>query len=158
MKVLLIGGTGVGKTTLKQRLSGQELLRKKTQMIEFNAQFIDCPGEYLEIPRYYHVLIDMSFQVDEVWALVAADSKQSIFPPNFAKSFNRKVIGIITKIDKGGADSERARNFLLTAGISENVYPVCALSGKGCAGLARRLNKMEEQCLNNTKKSNLPGH
>ena len=53
-KVLLIGGIGAGKTSLKQKLMNEHLSYRKTQMLDFSQLFIDCPGEYLEIPRFYH--------------------------------------------------------------------------------------------------------
>ena len=55
--ILLIGGVGAGKTTLKQYLMNEAQAYRKTQMLEFKGFFIDCPGEYLQMPTYYRVLI-----------------------------------------------------------------------------------------------------
>ena len=57
-KILLIGGIGAGKTSLKQMIMNEQVSYRKTQMLDYSELFIDCPGEYLEIPRFYHVLID----------------------------------------------------------------------------------------------------
>ena len=43
-KILLIGRTGAGKTTLTQALKGEKLNYKKTQYINFQGALIDTPG------------------------------------------------------------------------------------------------------------------
>lgn len=145
-KILLIGGIGAGKTSLKQILGHETLSYRKTQMLEFSNTFIDCPGEYLEIPRYYHVLIDTSHQVLEIWALQDATKKRSIFPPNFVNIFRQPVIGILTKIDLPQANLENARSYLKDAGIIEPIYPISVMSGEGIQPLAQRV---ESLCLEN---------
>lgn len=138
-KILLIGAVGAGKTSLKQALNQETLCYKKTQVMDFSSIFIDCPGEYLEIPRYYHILIDASHRVSEIWALHDSTKKRSYFPPNFAHVFRKPVIGVITKIDLPQADRELARTLLSYAGISEPYYEVSVLSGEGISSLAQRL-------------------
>ena len=48
MKLMLVGKTGVGKTTLTQRLNKEKLEYKKTQMVDYIGEIIDTPGEYIE--------------------------------------------------------------------------------------------------------------
>lgn len=143
-KILLIGGIGAGKTSLKQFLMNENVSYLKTQMLDFSQIFIDCPGEYLEIPRYYHVLIDCSHQVSEIWALQDATKDRSIYPPKFAKVFNKPIIGIITKIDLEKAKVERAASYLTYAGISDPFYPTSIISGKGYSPLRMRLEAYNE--------------
>lgn len=138
-RILLIGGVGSGKTTLRQRLLRESLVYRKTQVLEFSRLFVDCPGEYLEMPRYYHVLIDASHRAAEVWAVQDATRRRSYFPPNFAKAFAKPVVGIVTKIDHEKADPAAAAAHLRRAGIADPVYLVSALSGEGIAYLADRL-------------------
>ena len=143
-RILLIGGVGSGKTTLKQRLLREALVYRKTQVLEFTRLFVDCPGEYLEVPRYYHVLIDASHRAAEVWAVQDATKRRSFFPPNFARAFSKPVIGVVTKIDHEKADSAAAVAHLCQAGIADPVYLVSALSGEGIAALADRLGAADE--------------
>lgn len=134
-KILLIGGIGSGKTSLKQYLNREELIYRKTQVLEYSNLFVDCPGEYLEIPRYYHVLINSSLDVAAICALQDATKTRSFYPPNFLKVFSKPLIGVVTKTDISGVDSERARSFLSLAGVSNPVYPISVLSGSGVSAL-----------------------
>lgn len=136
---MLIGSIGSGKTSLKQSLNQEALHYKKTQVMDFSGIFIDCPGEYLEIPRYYHVLIDASHRVSEIWALQDSTKTRSFFPPNFAHVFSKPVIGVISKIDHPQANLELARTFLNYAGIAQPYYEVSSLSREGMSSLAERL-------------------
>ena len=45
MKIMLIGASAAGKTTLIQRLIDKEIKYDKTQTIEYIGNFIDTPGE-----------------------------------------------------------------------------------------------------------------
>ena len=48
-RIIMIGRSMAGKTTLCQYLSDQQLKYKKTQAVEIiNKNMIDTPGEYLE--------------------------------------------------------------------------------------------------------------
>jgi ethanolamine utilization protein EutP len=143
-KILLIGGIGAGKTTLKQKLSNQAVSYHKTQMLDFSSLFIDCPGEYLEIPRYYHVLVDTSHRVSEIWALQDPTKARAIYPPNFTRTFRKPVIGIITKVDLPQADIKRSIAFLSIAGIREPIYQVSVVAGAGLKGLESRLEALKE--------------
>jgi len=141
-KILLIGGIGAGKTSLKQMLMNEQVSYRKTQMLDFSQIFIDCPGEYLEIPRFYHVLIDTSFQVSEIWALQDATKSRTFYPPKFAKVFNKPVIGIITKVDLPEAKVEQAISYLAYAGITEPFYPTTIMNGEGFSPLRMRLEAL----------------
>ncbi|SHN68899.1 EutP/PduV family microcompartment system protein [Desulfitobacterium chlororespirans] len=141
-KILLIGGVGAGKTTLKQALSDLPLIYQKTQVLNFGDVFIDCPGEYLEIPRYYHVLIDLSHRVAEIWALQDATRPCGIYPPKFACVFKKPVIGVITKIDLPQANVETARLFLNNGGIPQPYYEISALHKQNTQILRTRIESL----------------
>lgn len=143
-KILLIGGIGAGKTSLKQMLMNEHLSYRKTQVLDFSQLFIDCPGEYLEIPRFYHVLIDASHQVSEIWALQDATKQRTFYPPKFAKVFNKPIIGIITKVDLVKANVEQAISYLTYAGIAEPFYLTSIIDGKGYDPLRLRLEALNE--------------
>jgi len=98
-KFMLIGSSQVGKTTLIQMLKKHDIKYKKTQSVERIENFIDVPGEYIEIPHYYRALLVTSYDADMIILVQGADEEQSMFPPRFASAFNKKAIGVVTKID-----------------------------------------------------------
>jgi len=118
-KMMLIGESGVGKTTLIQVLSGEDFSARKTMAVEFTGRFIDTPGEFLENRRFYPALITSSADCDVVAMVQDATRISSLFPPQFSTIFTRKVIGIVTKVDVEGCNVERAERFLENAGVKE---------------------------------------
>ena len=132
MKVMLIGESGVGKTTLIQVLTGATFAAKKTQAVEFCGRFIDTPGEFLENRRFYPALITSSVDCDVVAMVQDATRNNSLFPPQFSTIFTRKVIGIVTKVDVDGCNVHLAERFLENAGVKE----IVRVSSKTNVGLS----------------------
>ena len=109
-KLILMGRSGVGKTTLTQALKGEKTHYQKTQYIDYGDFLIDTPGEYAENHDLGAALALYSYEADVVALLIAADDDYSLFPPCITCLVNREVIGIVTKIDK--ADPKRAKRWL----------------------------------------------
>lgn len=139
-KTMLIGKTGSGKTTLIQALNCEDLKYNKTQTMDYYQNFIDTPGEYIENRRYYNAIISSVDQCHKIAFVQEAGDKDNIFPPNFAKTFNQIVFGIITKIDKENSNSEYAEEILNKAGV-DKIFKVSSLSGKGLKKLKKFLKK-----------------
>lgn len=139
-RVIFIGKTGAGKTTLIQNLKNENLKYKKTQATEYYGNLIDTPGEYLENPRYYNALITLSFDADVIALVQDVTSEESYFPPGFGDMFNIKVVGILTKIDQKieRENYDRALRYLEDAGAS-NIYPVSACTDSGIKSLVKGL-------------------
>jgi len=141
-KMLLIGKTGSGKTTLIQELQGQEVVYRKTQAITYNGVFIDSPGEFLENRRLYPALQVSSVGCDLIGLVQDATGKNSVFPPKFASMFNKQIIGIVTKVDKESSNPELAEKFLRWAGADE-IIRTSALDKTGLDRL--RLTLIQDQ-------------
>lgn len=119
-KVVLIGARNAGKSTLISNLTGGNMEVKKTQSVEFKGNFIDTPGEFLEIPSLIRGLILSSYDADLVALVQSVDDKTSYYPPNFASIFNKKTIGIVTKCDLGSMeDIKRSEKYLKSAKAEE---------------------------------------
>ena len=118
-KVLLVGKTGSGKTSLIQGLQDQKIVRKKTQAITFSGIFIDSPGEFLENRRLYPALMTSSVGCTIVALVQDSTVINSVFPPKFSSMFKKRIIGIVTKVDKDSSNPERAEKFLRRAGAEE---------------------------------------
>ncbi|WP_312355718.1 EutP/PduV family microcompartment system protein, partial [Aminipila sp.] len=66
-RIILVGKSQAGKTTLTQYMTNQQLSYHKTQTVEVvNGQFIDTPGEYLEQTGFYGALSVPAADVDAI--------------------------------------------------------------------------------------------
>lgn len=129
---MLIGKTGCGKTTLIQTINNENISYKKTQAVEYYENIIDTPGEYIENRVYYNALIVLACDCDIMALVQDCTSEDNIFPPNFAATFSKPVIGIITKIDmcKCKEDIDAAKNYLISSGVNE-IFEVSAINNEG---------------------------
>lgn len=131
-RIIFIGKTGSGKTTLCQKLDELEIKYKKTQAIELYNHAIDTPGEYLENRHYYSALI-MTAVDAEIIALIADPTEdENYLPPAFASTFAKEVIGIITKIQKVTDEKklQKVEETLKEAGASK-IFKVDTIEGIG---------------------------
>lgn len=128
-KMMLIGRTDSGKTTLADVLQKGYSDARKTQSIERIGSVIDTPGEFSENRRLYRALLITSYDTDVVAMVMDISENHTLFPPNFALAFNRDVIGIVTKADKD-ASPDHAITSLEKAG-AKRVFIVSAISGEG---------------------------
>lgn len=133
-KMMLVGSTTSGKTTLTQALYGQELKYKKTQAMEYSKYILDTPGEFIENRRFFAALMSSSVDYQVIAVVHDCSRKQNQIPPGFASMFNRDVIGIITKIDSEKADPEFSRKALKSAGI-KTLFEISSVTGEGMDSL-----------------------
>ena len=141
-KILLIGKSMCGKTTLTQRIQGLDIEYEKTQMLTYSNDILDTPGEYMENRMLYKALIVSSYDCDVVGMVQACDEERNIFPPNFATAFSKPVIGIVTKSDLGG-DVKKACEILENAG-AEQVFVVSSYENEGIEELVKYLEDASE--------------
>ena len=141
-KLILIGRSGVGKTTLTQALKGEKVQYQKTQYIDYGDFLIDTPGEYAENHDLGAALCLYAYEADVVALLIAADEQYSLFPPNITCMVNREVIGIVTKCDK--ANPQNAEAWLRLSGC-EKVFFVDSKTGKGINQVLKHLENHKKQ-------------
>lgn len=137
-RLLLVGRSGAGKTTLTQALRGESIHYQKTQGMAFNDFLIDSPGEYAENHEFGAALALYSYEADVVGLLIAANDEYSLFPPNITCLVNREVIGIVTKVDK--CSPERAEQWLRLSGCKKIFY-VDSHTGNGIKTILEYLKK-----------------
>lgn len=137
-KLILMGRSGAGKTTLTQALKGAKIEYHKTQSISYEDWLIDTPGEYAENAGLGRALALYSYEADVVGLLLAADEPYSLYPPNITCMVNREVIGIVTHRD--GASPERADRWLRLSGCKE-VFHIDSVTGEGIENLIDFLKK-----------------
>lgn len=139
-RVIFIGETGAGKTTLMQIINEWEVKYHKTQQVYFTENVIDTPGEFMENRFYYNALVSSSVNADCVAIVQSITSKQNYFPPCFASRFTKPMIGIITKTDLKQTEEEfeLAKKRLKLAG-AQKIFSVSIHEQAGIARLKKFL-------------------
>ncbi len=143
-KLVLMGRSEAGKTTLTQALRGEEIHYYKTQCVNHYESVIDTPGEYAQSHRLGKALALYTYEADVVGILAAANEPYSIFPPNVTCQANRECIGIVTKIDLPNANVELADRWLQNAGCKV-IFHVNSLKGEGVAEILEYLKEDREK-------------
>lgn len=129
-KMILIGRSECGKTTLRQALRGDVISYHKTQYVNHYDVVIDTPGEYAETASLGRALALYAYEADVVALLISATEQYSLYPPCVAAASSRPVIGIVTQLDDPGARPELAEGWLKLAGCSR-IFRVSSYSGEG---------------------------
>lgn len=139
-KLILIGRSEAGKTTLTQALRGETITYQKTQYINYFDVIIDTPGEYIQTAHLGRALALYSYEADVVGLLLAANEPYSLYPPNITCMVNREVVGIVTKIDRQDGNPERAAKWLELTGCRKIFY----VNSKANEGVAEILEYLRE--------------
>ncbi len=129
-RVMLIGQSFSGKTTLLQKINGQTLSYQKTQALQCENDSIDTPGEYLENRALVSALLTTSYDAEVIALVQSATAPLQLFSPMFARVFTKPVIGVITKADAPDAKIDAARAHLTLAG-AEPIFITSAYTGEG---------------------------
>lgn len=149
-KIVLIGRSESGKTTLTQALRGETISYHKTQYVNHFDAVIDTPGEYAQVGHLGAALALYAYEADVVGLLLAATESYSLFPPNVAGMTNRDTVGIITKIDAENADINRAKLWLQLAGCKK-IFCVNTIKRQGIAEIIDYLKEEEDFCRGSEK-------
>lgn len=142
-RVILIGRSAAGKTTLCQRINNEELKYHKTQTVQIiNKNMIDTPGEYLERTGFRGALVVTSVEADIILLVQDATEEGTMFPPMFNSMFAKPCVGVVTKADLAGEEQvERAKKYLKSAGAG-SLYVTSAVTGEGVEELVKQLHIM----------------
>jgi ethanolamine utilization protein EutP len=137
--VILIGSSTCGKTTLAQRLNGEEIDYKKTQAIEVINTTIDTPGEYLENRALYKALVVTATEADIILFVQDATDERFRFSPGQAQMLMPTVLGVVSKADLATAEQIAAAKELLELAGAAEIFVTSAVTGEGCPALQERL-------------------
>lgn len=141
-KIILMGRSECGKTTLSQALRGEQINYQKTQYMNYHDLLIDTPGEYAENKVLAGALALYAYEADVVGLLLSSVEQYSLYSPNITSLVNREVIGIVTQIDRAEANPLRAEQWLRLAGC-DNIFFVSACTGEGIDLLLNFLTENE---------------
>ncbi len=140
-RIILIGRSGAGKTTLCQYINKEDLRYHKTQTVHvINQSMIDTPGEYLERTYLRGALMVSSVDADLLLLVQDASEDGTMFPPAFVSSFAKPSVGVVTKSDLADdTQIENAKKHLLAAG-AEKIFVTSSVCGEGFKPLLDELN------------------
>lgn len=139
-KIVLMGRSECGKTTLTQALKGEKIQYHKTQYVNYFDVIIDTPGEYIQTKHLGYALALYAYEADVVGLLLSATEPYSLYSPNITCMVNRDVVGIVTKIDEPKANTERARRWLSLAGC-KHIFFVNSKTGEGVSDILEYLRE-----------------
>ncbi len=131
-RIILIGRSTAGKTTLCQRINQEDLVYHKTQTVQVvNHDMIDTPGEYLERRSFRGALMVTAVEADVVVLVQDATEGDSMFPPAYHSQFAKPTVGVVTKSDIATPEQiSRARKYLKIAGARE-IFVTSSVTGSG---------------------------
>ena len=142
-KIMFMGRSGAGKTTITQALYGEDIAYQKTQYVNYSQYIIDPPGEYIEDKQFGFALALYSYEVDVIGFILAANEPFSLYSPGTVAMATREVIGIVTQIHSDGANPELAAEWLRLAGC-EKIFFVDSVTREGLDKLISHLGWDEE--------------
>lgn len=142
-KIMLVGRTGCGKTTLTQALKGKKIIYHKTQYINNFDVIIDTPGEYAENRALARALILYSYEAEVVGLLMSSLEGYSLYSPNIVAGATREVIGIVTQIDQENARPDLAEIWLKLAGC-KTIFYISSYTGEGIPELFNYLREEKD--------------
>ena len=143
-KIIFVGRTGAGKTTLMQAMRGRTITYHKTQYVNHFADIIDTPGEYCENRKLANGILTYSFEASIVGLLCSSLEQYSLFSPNSVAMATREVVGIVTKINDPDARPDLAEMWLRLAGC-KTIFFVDSVIGEGVANILLYLREEGEE-------------
>ncbi len=144
-RVMVIGPTKCGKTTLVNTLNDYHGPLRKTQDIIYGKNTIDVPGSYIENPWMYKHIIAASQDASHVLILVDQSRCINVYSPGFAKAFRCPVIGVITKSDLMPENEDYCLKKLSQIGVLEPYHKISVTTGVGMAALKEYLFTFEKK-------------
>ncbi len=142
-RIMIIGPSRSGKTTLANRLNEYEGPLRRTQDVIYGKKTIDIPSSYIENAGMYKHIISISQDASHVLLLVDSSKQHQVYSPCFAKSFQCPVIGVITKMDLMLENEALSLKQLKATGVGEPYYRISALKGIGMEALKEYLFSTE---------------
>lgn len=141
-KIIFVGKTGSGKTTLCQKLDKMNIEYRKTQSVELYDNSIDTPGEFMENRGFYNAIITIAVDAKVIAIVYDATQEENYIAPGFASIFCKDVIGIITKINKATKEQiNLATERLEVIGVNK-IFEIDTVDDIGLDPLFEYLNKV----------------
>ncbi|AET70794.1 ethanolamine utilization protein [Desulfosporosinus orientis DSM 765] len=139
-RIMIVGPTQSGKSTLANVLNDTTRPLKKTQDVIYGKNTIDTPSSYLENPSMYKYLIATAQTASHLIIMVDQSRLAEIYPPGFAKTFTCPVIGVINKTDLIPENALQAAQQFKKIGVTKPFFWISLTNDPGVEALKRHLN------------------
>ncbi|QSX05618.1 50S ribosome-binding GTPase [Sedimentibacter sp. zth1] len=136
-RIMIIGPSRCGKTTLANFLNDKEAIARRTADIIYGKNTIDVPGAYIENSWMYKHIIAIAQDASHVLILIDQSGNREVYSPGFAKLFNCPVIGVIIKTDLMPKNRENCIKQLKRIGVSEPYFFINNINQEGIESLKR---------------------
>ncbi|MGP1441344.1 MAG: EutP/PduV family microcompartment system protein [Anaerovoracaceae bacterium] len=143
-RVMVIGPSRCGKTSLVRRLDDDERPVRRTPDMIYGKHTIDCPGSYIENTDHYQHLIAASQDASHVLMLIDQSNPVHVYSPKFAKAFTKPVIGVVTKSDLNPENREDCLHQMNLAGVTGKIFEISVHENKGVDELKKYLFGSED--------------
>lgn len=138
-RIMVIGPSNSGKTTLVSELNGNDGPMRKVPDLIYGKNTIDVPSAYIENAWMYQHAIAVAQDASHVLILVDQSNCIEIYSHGFAKSFNCKTVGVISKCDLMPENEEKCIGNLKNIGVKEPYFKISFESGEGIEELKKYL-------------------
>lgn len=140
-RIMVIGPSKCGKTTLVNALNDYDGPLRRTPDLIYGKNTIDVPGSYIENAWMYKHIIAAAQDASCVLILVDQSNCTEIYSHGFAKSFSCPVIGgVITKCDLMPENKEKCvMQLKKIGGVSEPYFHISFEMGTGIDALKEYL-------------------
>ncbi len=131
-RIVVMGRSMAGKTTLCQYLCNQDLRYHKTQSVQvINQTMLDTPGEYLECMWFRGALQVTAADADVIVLVQQATEDGTMFPPAFASQFAKPTIGVVSKSDMATPLQIEHAKVHLRAADAKEIFVTSSIEGTG---------------------------
>lgn len=144
-RIMVIGPSKCGKTTLVNILNDYDGPVRITQEIKYGKNTIDVPGAYIDNAWMYEHIIALAQDASHVLILVDQSNSTEIYSYGFAKCFRCPVIGVITKCDLASQNKENCIRMLKDIGVEEPYFHISCEMGIGIDALKKYLLEKGEE-------------
>ena len=152
---VIVGAVRCGKTALMRALLGDDGEVLKTQAAVFHDNHvIDTPGEFIGRRSYYGALLSTIVDISTIVYLQPANSAYFSLPAGLLHVYpNKRVVGVISKIDLPDADIACASRVLTANAVPEPHFATSAQTGEGVAELRAYLIGLQGDSSSNKPQS-----
>lgn len=121
-RIMVIGPSRCGKTTIVNYLNGYNGPLRRTADVIYGENTMDIPSSYIENSWMYKHIIALAQDASKILILLDGSNCTQVYSEGFAKLFSKPVIGVITKLDLNSKNKEKCIKQLKRIGVNEPYF------------------------------------